>query len=135
MKWIALLWGLTVAAIVLAANLGWAQPMFATVRQVPCGDKLCHFGLVGGLCFLICLSLCFSRPARQRSAVVLWTIAAFLTLATVEETSQIWLVNRTFSWADLASNTAGILFFGGLAMLWPPLPQTKPLPVDHGHAP
>lgn len=115
MQWMTLAFGILVLSIVAVADLGVARPVFDAIGTIPGGDKICHFLLVGGLCGLVCLTLA-SRQPRQAVRVILVTVAVFLVLATAEELSQQWLVERTFSLADMACNDAGILTFGYLAL-------------------
>ena len=104
MQWLTLAFGILVFSIVAAANLGVGRPVFDAVDAIPGGDKICHFMLVGGLCGLVCMTLASWR-SRKDARVILVTIAVFLVLATAEELSQRWLVERTFSLADRPATT------------------------------
>ena len=117
MRWITLTFGLSVAGIVVAANLGIARPLFVAVGRVPAGDKICHFLLVGVLCFLVGTTLA-GIWAKSGNRVILTVIATFVVLVTVDEFSQIWLAHRSFDLWDLACNYAGILVFGLLTIWW-----------------
>ena len=101
-------------AVVLAADQG-ALPVAALLADVPAGDKLGHFVLMGGLSFLAAVSL--GLRYRRSTAVVR---AAFLValLVGIEEGSQLWLAHRSFEPADLLADAAGILVFAGLASLY-----------------
>ena len=115
MKWLTLAFGLLVMSIIAAANSGTARPVFAAVGRVPGGDKICHFALAGGFCFLTSMALTRART-KGSSKVILAVIVAFLAMTTVEELSQLWLTRRTFSFSDMACNYAGVLAFGFLAI-------------------
>ena len=107
--WIAFLIGL-----VLLADSGRADPLFALAHSVPLGDKLGHFLLMGTLSFLVNL--------LQRAEVVRWGplrlrkgSAIVLSLVTLEECSQLFFRSRSFDLVDLAADVIGIWAFGALA--------------------
>ena len=87
---------------------------FAFVNLIPLGDKWGHFILIGTLSFLINLAVWQSGRAQDRFGVV--KVSLIVTLfVTLEELSQMWLPNRTFSLLDLTFDLLGIICFGILA--------------------
>jgi VanZ family protein len=97
--------------VVIAADLGWAQPLFLLVERLPGGDKTGHFLLVGLLGFFV--NMAAGTPAR--GALVSRASLFLLVVVTLEEVSQLFLHFRGFSLADLAADYAGLLSFGWLA--------------------
>lgn len=102
-------------ATVYAANTNRLfAPISVWLHATPGADKICHFLLVGTLAiagnwFLNC---------RPIGPLQLGTVIC-LTLATLEEFSQLWIPSRSFDLLDLAMNTLGILLLGPLAKKLP----------------
>ena len=103
--------------ISLSASMGWATPWFARVRQIPGGDKLAHFLLIGGMSLLLNLSLRGTKIRLLGKEFLLGSCVLFV-LVTIEEFTQLGMVNRTFDLIDLGSNYLGIFVFGQLALRW-----------------
>jgi VanZ family protein len=122
MKWLAILFGLGIVAIIVLADLG----RLGSIRflyDFPYGDKLGHFILYGILTFLIDLALFRSsarktssplHPSEKLPAVKAGLIVAFA--ITVEEFSQQYFSNRTFDLIDLIASYAGVVVFSWLAL-------------------
>lgn len=119
MRWLTLTLGVILVGFLIAADLGFARPVFLAMKDIPWGDKICHFLLAGGFSCMIGMTLAQSKPDKYRR-VILGTIIACLLLTTLEEFSQQWFVARSFSLGDLACNYAGILVFGIAASYWRP---------------
>jgi VanZ family protein len=102
--------------IIAAANLGIAPELFDPVYELPFGDKAGHFFLMGLLSLLISLGFSLAR-VRVLSLRLLRNTLLLAALVTLEEFSQIFLDNRSFSLLDLSANYAGIFFFGELGAL------------------
>lgn len=127
-------WLLLVAGFIGYANSGFGSAFLLWLHQIPWGDKLGHFLLVGSLAFFL------NHALRQRRVGILnWRVllgGALVAVAiTLEEISQIWIPHRQFDFGDLAANYAGIAF-AGLIAVWPRLkprvsnsssPATDPL--------
>ena len=107
--------------MVVAADLGLMSPFFRALHNVPfgLGDKLCHFFLVGMLCFFVSATLTAGMKRRRKRTVILSTIAVLAVLATLEECSQSLFASRSFSRFDMLANVSGIVTFGMLAWLIP----------------
>ena len=105
---LAIGFGLFFAAVIAAADLELAAPLFRFISRHPGADKFGHFVLIGIMAFV--LYRCVRAP-RWR-----WVAPIGLALAmTIEELSQIYLPGRSFDLGDLAMNYAGIIAFTVLA--------------------
>lgn len=115
MKWIAVSFALLVAAIGVLASLGADSFVFRWSKAVPRGDMVAHFLLIGMLALLI---NCAFRTRRVRFGPVAMHRATIVVaaLVTIEECSQLWVPNRSFSLSDLAANWAGIVVFGEMVL-------------------
>jgi VanZ family protein len=116
MKWLAILFALFLLLIVILADIG-ALPHFLQVWiDLPYGDKVGHFILYGILTLLVDLALFRSLPNRSPKRVAVrsgWILAILIGL---EEFSQQFFANRTFSLKDLAASYLGLIFFSWLAL-------------------
>jgi polysaccharide biosynthesis protein VpsQ len=116
MKWLAILFSLLIVIIIVLANMG-ALPGFLQIwNDLPYGDKVGHFILYGILTLLIDLALFRSFPLQRPKmfAVVIGLILAVL--IGLEEFSQQYFANRTFSLLDLTASYLGVIFFSWLAL-------------------
>ncbi len=117
MKLTAFLFATFVLYIVVQADRGSLPSFLAAYREIPYGDTLGHFFLIGTLAFLVNASILttdvslLGRPFYKGSLVVCAVV--FL-----EELSQIGLENRTFSLLDLAADLCGICLADRLLRLW-----------------
>ena len=109
---LSILFGLALIFIIISAEFGLTQVFFGPLYRFPNGDVVGHLLLLGGLSFLVNLGFPLSRfkqPPLLKSCLIL---AGFITL---EEISQIFIPNRSFSLVDLAANLIGIFGFGEAA--------------------
>jgi VanZ family protein len=102
-----------VLGIVVLADQGSALLSF--VRDIPAGDELGHFVLMGTVSFLVNMSLSASRIKVLSWSVLKGSVFVVI-VVTLEEFSQLFFKYRTFSLTDLACDYAGILLFGQLAI-------------------
>jgi len=116
MKWITMGFGLFIIFLVVQAGRGQFPAVFSYFRDFPGGDLLGHFLLMGVLTFLVAFTVAM-RSALEVRAAIIGSVAVMALLITLEEASQILLVHRSFSFLDLFSDYAGVLFFGSLAFL------------------
>jgi len=95
---------------------GLCQGYLQFWNDLPYGDKAGHFILYGILTLLVDLSLFRSLPTRspKRFAVTIGLILAVL--IGLEEFSQQYFANRTFSLLDLSASYLGVIFFSWLAL-------------------
>ena len=114
-RWVvAVLWLAVVGLIIFCADRRLLQPFFGFITSHPGFDKIGHFCLIGGTCFLLNLALGLRTwPAFGRR----WLIGSIVVAVafTIEEFTQMWFPSRSFDLLDLAADYAGILVFGWLA--------------------
>lgn len=122
LKWLAILFGLVIVAIIVLADLG-KLGYIRFLYDFPYGDKVGHFILYGILTLLIDLALFYSSarrisstllPSRKWFAVKVGLILALV--ITVEEFSQQYFSNRTFDLIDLFASYLGVIVFSWLAL-------------------
>jgi VanZ family protein len=114
MKWFTLVFFCFLCLVVFLADAGKLPGALRVVYAFPGGDKVGHFLLMGGLNFLVNMSLPV-RWAVTRPFGYLLASAAIALLVTAEELPQMLFTTRTFSVADLAADYAGIVCFGLVA--------------------
>ena len=107
-------WLMFISAVIFCADRHWLTPVYRFITAYPGSDKVGHFVLIGGMAFLLNLSLDL-RAVRLVGWG--WLLGGVLVgvVCTLEEISQIWIPGRTFDLLDLAGDYAGIVFFGWLA--------------------
>lgn len=102
--------------LVMLANLGALPDGISQVYAYPGGDKIGHLIIAA----LLALSLNLALACRRLSILNLSFLsgsAVISILMTVEETSQLWFSNRTFSLFDLGSDYLGI-FLSSVFLRW-----------------
>ena len=102
------------AFIIFLADRRGTRYMLNFVGNIPYGDKLGHFLLMGGFSFLLNLVL-DARHFRFWKFNYLLGSLIVLIVVTIEEISQIFVSGRTFDWSDLVFDFLGIFLFGELA--------------------
>lgn len=115
MKWITFLFFLFIILIIVLADRGQLG-ILKLVNRIPYGDKAGHFILYGILSFLIDLTLFRSFPLQSPRLVAVisgLTLAVFIGL---EEFSQQYFAERTFSLRDLIASYLGVIFFSWMAL-------------------
>ena len=115
MKWLAILFTLFIILIITLADMG-KLGILGFVNQIPYGDKIGHFVLYGILTLLLDLTLLRSLPHRSPRLVVLSTGLILALVIGLEEFSQQYFANRTFSLLDLACSYLGVIFFSWVAL-------------------
>ena len=114
MKWFTFLFALFIVLIIILADLGKLGPL--VIMRIPYADKVGHFILYGILALLINLTLFRSVP-RERRKRVAWISSLILALLIgLEEFSQQYFANRTFSLIDLSASYLGVIVFSWLAL-------------------
>lgn len=113
--------------IIALANQGEYIYIFRNlVSQIPYGDKWGHFCLMGLLAFFVNILIAcdkfkvFGLSFLKGSAII-------LVIVTLEEVSQIWVINRSFELLDLTFDYLGIFVFGQLAWY---LTRPKPATIE-----
>lgn len=118
-RWIAILFIGLVFYTILAATFQLSHPIIEWTKQIPHGDKISHFLLVGGLAFCTNFFLKEREIEVIGNKVLLGSFTIFI-LMTFEEFTQIFIPHRNFDLLDLASNYLGILVIGtiGIRYFW-----------------
>ena len=106
-KIISISFVLFISYILYSANTGTSNIFFSTIGKIPYGDKIAHMSLVGILAFLLNLLLNAKTFPFKGFNILVASFGVFCFM-TVEEFSQIWIVNRTFDLVDLTFNYIGI---------------------------
>jgi VanZ family protein len=123
------LFAVFLGAVVYAADVGIAKPVFDAVRALPLGDKVSHFALTGVLSVLTNLAFRCRRLSGSRFAPSVGTLVVMLVVV-AEEISQIWIPGRNFEFFDLTADFLGIACgdFAAIKRHEPQRPQPGPLP-------
>lgn len=100
------------AGIIYLANTKSTQSLLKFTGNIPFGDKIGHFFLMGIFALLLNCSLNFKRVWRLSLGSLI-----VLVIVTIEEISQIFVRGRTFSWKDLVADFLGIIILGELGGL------------------
>lgn len=114
MKYLAVAYILFILLIVVLADSGLGENMFNLVKNIPAGDKIGHFFLMGTLSFFVNISLSASK-IRVFSLNILKGSFIIWVLVTLEEISQIFLPFRSFCLIDLICDYCGIFCLGKIA--------------------
>ncbi|MGE3630795.1 MAG: trypsin [Sandaracinaceae bacterium] len=117
-SWLALVgYSAFLAVIVVTANIGGTHTMFGFVADLPAGDKLCHFAMLGLLALLAdrALGQRSLRPPAASEAAPAFALpigpSVVWILVVAEEWSQRYLPTRTFDGWDLFADAVGIVSF------------------------
>lgn len=114
MKILLFVYVFILAVIVFLANGKGTRFLLDFVGNIPYGDKLGHFLLMGIFSFLLNLVL-NAKTIRFLTTNFLLGSLIVLSVVTIEEISQIFVSGRTFDWSDLIFDYLGIFLFGKLA--------------------
>lgn len=116
MKWLAILFAFLLLVIIVLADMGTLPHSLEVWKDLPYGDKAGHFILYGILTLLVDLALFRSRPNRSRKLLTVTSGLILALLIGLEEFSQQYFADRTFSLMDLAASYLGVIFFSWLAL-------------------
>ncbi len=116
MKWLAILFAFLLLVIIVLADMGALPPFLQVWKDLPYGDKAGHFILYGILTLLVDLALFRSHPNRSRKLLTITSGLILALLISLEEFSQRFFANRTFSLKDLTASLLGVIFFSWLAL-------------------
>lgn len=100
--------------IIAIVNMGDYNYLFQLVYTLPYGDKIAHFFLMGGLAFMVNLSLKGTQVKFYDRRFLLGSLIV-LAIVTFEEFTQIFVATRTFDLGDLGCDYVGIWMFGQMA--------------------
>ena len=115
MKWITILFALFIILIIVLADRGQLG-VLKLVNRIPYGDKAGHFMLYGILTLLIDLTFFRSFPLRSPKMVAVVSGLILAVLIGLEEFSQQYFAERTFSLRDLIASYLGVILFTWLAL-------------------
>ncbi|HEY1172422.1 MAG TPA: VanZ family protein [Verrucomicrobiae bacterium] len=113
-RWLAAVYVLIIALVVMLANDGHYSFIFTWIRAIPDADKIGHFVLMGGLSFVVNLA-CGLRTFTALKRPWLLGSAIVTVIVVLEEISQAWVPTRTFDLVDLLFDFLGIYCFALLA--------------------
>ena len=122
MKRLAIFFTLFIIAIIVLADMGILSRLLSFVYDVPYGDKAGHFILYGILTLLIDLTIFEARPdpssalRTSRKLLAMKTGLILALLIGLEEFSQQFFADRTFSLLDLTFSYLGVIVFSWLAL-------------------
>ena len=102
------------AFIIFVADRKGTRYLLDFVGNIPYGDKIGHFCLMGGFAFLLNLVL-DARTIKFWKLAFLSGSLIVVVIVTLEEFSQIFIRGRTFDLGDLFFDYLGIFLFGELA--------------------
>jgi VanZ family protein len=102
------------AFIIFLADRRGTRYMLNFVGNIPYGDKLGHFCLMGGFAFLLNLVLNARTFKLWKFRYLLGSLIVLI-VVTLEEISQIFVSGRSFDWSDLVFDYLGIFLLGELA--------------------
>lgn len=105
------------AGIIFIADRRSTAYVLGFVGNIPYGDKLGHFFLMGIFSFLINLVLKAKTVGFGKFRYLLGSLIVAV-VVTLEECSQIFIRGRSFDLSDLAADFAGIIILGELARLF-----------------
>ena len=114
MKILLVVYIFILAVIIFLADRKGTRYMLNFVGNIPYGDKLGHFLLMGGFSFLLNLALNARNFGLWKFNYLLGSLIVLI-VVTIEEISQIFVSGRTFDWSDLVFDCLGIIIFGELA--------------------
>jgi hypothetical protein len=100
--------------IIVIADRADGVPWWSFIHQIPFGDKVGHFGLVGTLSFLC--NLAFGRRDGNRPRFITRTTWVLLVLLSLEELSQGFIPHRHLDLFDWLADLAGLAVGQILAM-------------------
>lgn len=113
-KILALIYVFVLACIIVLADLRGTRFMLNFVGNIPFGDKIGHFCLMGMFSLFVNLAL-GAKTFQVWKLNFLSGSLIVLAIVTAEEFSQIFIRGRTFDLRDLAFDYAGIFIFGETA--------------------
>ena len=116
MKWLAVLFSLLIVLIIVLADMEALPRYLRLFNDIPYGDKAGHFILYGILTLLIDLAVLRSLAPRRPKLVAVMISLVLGGLIGLEEYSQQYFANRTFSLMDLSASYLGVIFFSWLAL-------------------
>ena len=115
MKWITILFTVFLLIIIVLADTG-NLGILKLVNRLPYGDKAGHFILYGILALLADLTLFRSFPLQNPKRIAMISGLILALFVGLEEFSQQFFAERTFSYKDLIASYLGLIVFSWLAL-------------------
>ncbi len=115
-KIICVIYIFILAGIIVLADLRGTQYLLNFVGNIPFGDKIGHFCLMGTFSLLVNLTFAVKTVRFWKFDLPFGSLIVAV-VVTAEEFSQIFISGRTFDSGDLAFDFAGIFIFGEAARL------------------
>ena len=116
MKRLTFFFALFIILVIVLADMGILAQYVGFVYAMPYGDKAGHFILYGILALLINLTVFHARPGQSLKRLAVTTSLILALLIGLEEFSQQFFSNRTFSLMDLSFSYLGVIGFSWLAL-------------------
>lgn len=113
-KFITAVYFLVLVGLIFLANNKGTRYLLNFTGDIPFGDKLGHFFLMGFFSFLMNLVLRAKTFQIWKIRVLLGNLLVLI-IVTLEELSQMFVSGRTFDSGDLIADCLGIFVFGELA--------------------
>lgn len=113
---LALCFAIFVGYTIYAANTKTPFFFIEFIKNIPYGDKIGHFCLIGSMCFLLNMALKVRKIGFMNFNFLLGNFIIFIIIS-LEEVTQIFIPSRTFDLLDLFFNYLGIFVFGKLAVI------------------
>lgn len=114
-KWLTILFTGFIILIIVLADTGNLDILYS-INRIPYADKVGHFILYGILALLINLTLFRSLPSTSRKQIALTSGLILALFIGLEEFSQQFFADRTFSLMDLGASYLGLVCFSWLAV-------------------
>ena len=115
-KIITFVYILILVGIIVLASFKGTSYLLRFVGNIPYGDKIGHFGLMGIFSLLVNLLLQARNFQIWKFRYLLGSLIVLI-IVTLEEFSQMFVSGRTFDVSDLIFDYAGIIIFGEIARL------------------
>ena len=115
-------------AVVGLANsqTAFSFQVLTQLHNIPFGDKIMHFLLVGTLAVVLNLYFCHRKVTISNKKILLGSLITLIFI-TLEECSQYYIPNRNFELMDMCCNYAGIF---GMTHFFDKIKSLRLLSID-----
>ncbi|MFT5912343.1 MAG: VanZ family protein [Paraglaciecola sp.] len=116
------------ASVIALANsqTAFSYEVLTFLHNIPFGDKIMHFLLVGTLAVVLNLYFCHKKVTIFSKKVLLGSLITLIFI-TLEECSQYYIPNRNFEIMDMCCNYAGIF---GMTQLFDIIKSSRFMPLQ-----
>ena len=107
------------ASVVALANTqsAFSYQVLTQLHNIPFGDKIMHFLLVGTLAVVLNIYFCHRKVTIFQRNILLGSLITLIFI-TLEECSQMYIPHRNFELMDMCCNYAGIFGMNKLVQFW-----------------